>query len=78
MLEQLQKQLNYLKSEYVEAKVTSIMGTIPEGHCPAAYFNFDDIEVDCNEVSCFQCKQLFQVRIEQEVREEMEKELAEL
>lgn len=78
MLEQLQKQLNYLKSEYVEAKVTSIMRTIPEGHCPAAYFNFDDIELDCNEVSCFQCKQQFKARIEQEVREEIEKDLAAL
>ena len=65
-----------LKEMLIEEKVGRIVNSIPNGHCPNAYYHFE-YETGCESEdendSCFQCKKRFRIAVEKAVRKEIEK-----
>lgn len=65
-----------LKEMLIDEKVARICNSIPDGHCPNAYYHFE-YETGCESEnendSCFQCKKRFRTAVEKAVREEIEK-----
>lgn len=65
-----------LKEMLIEERVGRIIGSIPNGNCPNAYYHFE-YETGCmsedDNDNCFKCKQRFKQAVEKAVREEIEK-----
>ena len=65
-----------LKEMLITEKVGRIVNSIPNGHCPNAYYHFE-YETGCESEdendSCFKCKKRFKQAVEKAVREEIEK-----
>ena len=65
-----------LKEMLIEERVERICNSIPDGHCPNAYYQFEYLSgcmSDDENDSCFQCKKRFKQAVEQKVRKEIEK-----
>lgn len=65
-----------LKQALLKARITVVARTIPNGHCPNAYYNIDYISgcKDENEITCEECKQRFFTAIKKEILKEIEQE----
>lgn len=63
-----------LKEIIVKLKMDMVKATIPNGHCPYAYYHIDEDDADRNCDDCNQCKKDFFNKM----RKIIEKEVAEL
>ena len=63
-----------LKEMIVELKVDLRAAQLPDCACPYRWFgNSEDIEIDCNEIGCDECKMLYFENYEKKVRKEVKK-----
>jgi len=64
-----------LKEMLIEERMMRIINSIPNGHCPNAYYCIDYVSGCVSEDlddSCYECKKRFAKAMEKKIREEVE------
>ena len=74
-IRELKGKVEELKEIIVNLKLELVEAHIPMGYCPYSYTHYKSAfnrDIDCNEISCNKCRELFMQDIEKEIRKEVE------
>lgn len=64
-----------LKRMIVGLRMDLVKATVPRGHCPYAYYSCSSITKpdNCDDIGCNECEALFLRKMEEKIREEVNK-----
>lgn len=62
-----------LKEVIVDLKLQVVKASIPQGHCPYAYYSIQNPISDCNSVDCTTCNNIFYDNMKKHIVEVVDK-----